>query len=73
MPREKDGYRDILETLNKRYPDHDMLRIKECATILGVSKYETVINRLSKSGVPIVDATVHKTYLARYMCGSLHR
>ncbi len=73
MPREKDGYRDILELLNERYPDHDMLRIKECGAVLGVSKYETVMNRLGRAGVPIVDAKVNKVFLARYMCGSLHR
>lgn len=73
MPRERDGYRDILEQLNERYPDHDMLRIKECGAVLGVSKFETVVHRLSRAGVPIVDTRVNKTFLARYMCGGYNR
>lgn len=69
MPREREGYREILGQINERFPDHDMLRIKECGQILGVSKTETVVNRLSKAGVPIVDTRVNKVFLARYMCG----
>lgn len=69
MPREKEGYRDIIEQLNNRFPDHDMLKILECGEVLGVNKYETVLNRLGKAKVPIVDARVNKVFLARYMCG----
>lgn len=69
MPREQEGYREILAQINERFPDHDMLRIKECSQILGIRKTETVVNRLVKAGVPIVDARVNKVFLARYMCG----
>ena len=33
MAREKEGYRDNLELLNARYPDHDMLSFDEVEDI----------------------------------------
>ena len=41
MSREKEGYRENLELLNERYPDHDMLTAKEVAVFLGVSEQTT--------------------------------
>ena len=34
MPREKEGYRDNLELLNKRFPDRDMLTISDLCPVL---------------------------------------
>ena len=54
MPREKEGYRDNLELLNKRFPDRDMRSLR---------------GHLQRFGIPVVDNRVSKAAVARYMCG----
>lgn len=66
MAREKDGYRENLEVLNIRYPDHDMLTIEEVMTVTGIRTKDTVRKHL---GQFYVNRRVSKVALARYMCG----
>lgn len=66
MAREKDGYRDNLELLNTRYPDHDMLTIEEVMQVTGIRTKDTVRKHL---GQFYVNRRISKVALARYMCG----
>ena len=64
MPKEKDGYRDLLEVLNEKYPDKELLDIGEVAAFCGlcrntVRKYIRFNERTKK---------VSKTDLARQLC-----
>lgn len=42
MAREKDFYRENLELLNARYPDHDMLSFDEVKTVMGWTDTRTI-------------------------------
>ena len=65
MAREKPGYRDNLEILNNRFPDHDMLTMQEVMQVTGFS-----INVVKKYlGDCFVNRRLSKAVLARYMCG----
>lgn len=65
MAREKPGYRDNIELLNLRYPDHDMLSMREVMQVTGYS-----INTVKKHlGEYFVNKRMSKAALARYMCG----
>lgn len=66
MAREKEGYRDNLELLNARYPDHDMLSFLEVKTVMGWTDTRTVKKYLGKY---ITCERISKAALARYMCG----
>ena len=66
MAREKDGYRDNLELLNTRYPEHDMLTVEEALQVTGYKKRDTLMRHL---GEKFVNHRISKVYLARYMCG----
>lgn len=66
MAREKDGYRDNLELLNARFPDHDMLSMEEVMQVTGYTDRRTIVKYLGKY---IVHNRLSKVYLARYMCG----
>jgi hypothetical protein len=66
MAREKDGYRDNLELLNVRFPDHDMLTIEEVMLVTGYTSRNSIAKYL---GQWIVNKRMSKVYLARYMCG----
>lgn len=66
MGREKDGYRDNLEIINMRFPDHDLLTIEEVMQITGMRSRNTVIRHL---GDRFVNHRISKVYIARYMCG----
>lgn len=66
MAREKEGYRDNLEILNNRYPDHDMLTIEEVMQVTGIRTKDTVRKHL---GQFYVNRRISKVALARYMCG----
>ena len=65
MAREKSGFRDNLELLNIRYPDHDMLSMDEVMKVTGFSR-NTVKKHL---GELFVNKRMSKAALARYMCG----
>lgn len=66
MAREKDGYRENLEILNIRFPDHDLLRIEEVMQVTGYTSKNTVLKHL---GDKFVNKRISKVFLARYMCG----
>ena len=66
MAREKEFYRENLEILNTRYPDHDMLSIEEIMQVTGF-KSLTTIRKIF--GTMMVNKRISKAALARYMCG----
>lgn len=66
MAREKDGYRENLEILNIRYPDHDMLTVEEVMQVTGIRTKDTVRKHL---GQFYVNRRISKVALAKYMCG----
>lgn len=66
MAREKEGYRDNLEILNTRFPDHDLLSIDEVMQVTGIKSVNTVRKHLGKL---MVNRRLSKAALARYMCG----
>ena len=62
MPREKTDYRDILERLDTKYPDKELLTRGEIASFLGITR-QAVYNRYGDrmpAGVKI-----SKTMIAR--------
>ena len=65
MAREKDGYRDNIEQLNRLYPSHEALSLTEVAQVLNCSA-KTVQRNM---GHLMVNKKIMKTALARYMCG----
>lgn len=66
MSREKEFYRDNLEILNNRFPDHDMLSFDDVKKVTGWTDTRTIQKHLGKY---IVNEKVCKPALARYMCG----
>ena len=66
MARELDGYRENMELLNNRYPDHDMLTMEEVKEVTGYRSKDTVLKHL---GSKFAGNRLSKVYLARFMCG----
>ena len=66
MAREKEFYRENLEILNTRYPDHDMLSIEELMQVTGYKSINTVRKYFGKV---LVNRRISKAALARWMCG----
>lgn len=66
MAREKEGYRDNLELLNNRFPDHDFLSMEEVMKVTGYTDRRTVKKYL---GAAFVNNRISKVFLARFMCG----
>ena len=66
MAREKDGYRDNLEILNNRFPDHDFLSLEEVMNVTGYADRRTIRKHVDGK---IVNNRISKVFLARYMCG----
>lgn len=67
MAREKEGYRDNLELLNLRFPNHDLLTFEEVMQVTGYTDRRSIRKCF---GSQIVNNRLSKVYLARYMCGS---
>ena len=67
MPREKEGYRDNLELLNIRFPNHDMLSIEEVLQVTGYTDRRTLFRHIDSKFW--ANKKLSKVYLARYMCG----
>ena len=67
MAAEKAGYRENLELLNNRFPDHDLLTIEEIKQVTGFGSRNTVLKYLGKymNG----RSKISKVYVARFMCG----
>lgn len=66
MGREKAFYRDNLEILNARFPDHDLLSIEEVMQVTGIKSMATVRKYF---GPMMVHKRLSKAALAHYMCG----
>ena len=66
MGREKEGYRENLELLNLRFPDHDLLSTEEVLAATGYKSKNTILKHL---GDKFVNKRISKVYLALYMCG----
>ena len=66
MAREKEFYRENLEILNNRYPDHDMLSVEEIMQVTGIKSLTTIRKVFGKV---LVNRRLSKAALARYMCG----
>lgn len=66
MAREKEGYRENLELLNNRFPDHDLLSMEEVMQVTGYTDRRTLLKYMGKN---FVNKRLSKVYLARYMCG----
>ena len=66
MAREKDGYRENLELLNNRFPQHDLLSMEQAMQVIGCTDRRTLQKHLGKY---LVNKRISKVYLARYMCG----
>ena len=66
MAKEKDGYRENLELLNNRYPEHDLLSMEQCMVVTGYADRRTLQKHL---GQYFVNNRISKVFLARYMCG----
>lgn len=64
MAREKEDFRANIELLNARFPDYDMLTIRDTMQVLGYNSPNTV-KRLLK----FVNGKISKAAVARYMCG----
>lgn len=65
MAREKEGYRDNIEQLNRLFPNHEALSLGEVAKVMNCS--ERTVQR--NMGHLMVRRKIMKTALARYMCG----
>ena len=65
MAREKEGYRDNIEQLNRLFPSHEALSLGEVAQVMNCS-IKTVQRNM---GHLMVQRKIMKTALARYMCG----
>lgn len=66
MAREKAFYRENLEILNNRYPDHDMLSVEEIMQVTGIKSLTTIRKVFGKM---LVNRRLSKAALANYMCG----
>ena len=64
MAREKEGYRDNIEQLNRLFPSHEALTLAEVAQVMNCS-IKTVQRNL---GHLMIQRKIMKTALARYMC-----
>lgn len=67
MAREKEGYRDNMELLNLRFPNHDLLTFEEVMQVTGYADRRSIRKYF---GSQIVNNRLSKVHLARYMCGS---
>ena len=65
MAREKEGYRDNIEQLNRLFPNHEALSLDEVARVMNCST-KTVQRNM---GHLMIRRKIMKTALARYMCG----
>ena len=67
MAREKDGFRENLELLNIRFPDHDLLTVEEVSQVTGFRSRKTVLKYMGQH--LIGSNRISKVHVARFMCG----
>lgn len=65
MPKVHPDYYDTMKMLNDRFPDYDMLSLKEVTQVLN-RDHRTVKKAL---GPRFQDRKLNKVKLAKYMCG----
>ncbi len=65
MAREKECYRDMIERLDKRFPDREFLSVPEVATFVGKSN-RTIERHYGKYKVKPFG--ISKVQLARLLC-----
>lgn len=66
MAREKEGYRENIEQLNRLFPEYEMLTLKDVMQVLGYTDPRPVKKYLGSS---FVNGKLSKAALARYTCG----
>jgi excisionase family DNA binding protein len=70
---EKQGYREALERLDKRFPERDAISVKEAAVVLGISE-STIRDAMKRKRDPFPSKKIGGrqvipiTQLARWMC-----
>lgn len=67
MAREKECYRENLELLNNRFPEHDMLSMEEVLQVTGYTDRRTLFKYIPVKNWS--NRKLSKVFLARYMCG----
>ena len=67
MSREHPDYRNNLEILNNRFPDHDMLSMVEVLQVIGYTDRRTLMQHIQPKYW--ANKRLSKATLARYMCG----
>lgn len=65
MSYEHPDFRGILERLNEKYPDKEMLSVQDLADLYGYSSRQSVYNRF---GSCFQRGKISKVKLARLMC-----
>lgn len=63
MSREKEGFRDMMERLNERFPEKELLSIADVSRFLGVSR-DTARKYVKLNAA----RKIAKTDLARQIC-----
>ena len=66
MPREKEGYREILSALMERYPL--LLTRTQTAQALGIGR-STLAEIIRKKHIKVQDGKIPVGSLANYLCG----
>lgn len=69
MAREKEGYRENLELLNTRFPDHDMLTMDEVMAVIGCADRRSMRRRMVRYEKRWCGNQISKVYLAMHMSG----
>lgn len=67
MAREHPDYRDNLELLNRRFPDHDILTTEEIMQVTGYKCPKTVLLKFKDAFV--APGKISKVKMARWLCG----
>lgn len=66
MYKEHPDYRNNIELLNMRFPDHDMLSADEVMVVFGIKSRATVKRRFNLT----TQSRISKAAVAKMMCGT---
>lgn len=67
MAREKQDYRENIQLLNERFPQHDMLTELQAMEVTGYKSRTTLRKHLGQS---FAGKRISKAAMARWMCGA---
>ncbi len=67
MAREKQDYRENIQLLNERFPQHDMLTELQAMEVTGYKTRSTLRKHLGQS---FTGKRISKAAMARWMCGA---